>query len=107
MKRTIAEAAKKISDRNKVKLTTEDISIFDQAKRLLAIGNYDPDANWVPINQVEPIGQVLLKTKSGIVVIGDLYEGKWRVDGHWRHDGKTWVSDYKFKDMIEWRNIPI
>jgi len=67
-----------------------------------------PYSEWIKVSIKPPIGvgDVLLKTSSGLVTIGDLYEGKWRIMGHWSHNGKEWVSTFRYEDIIEWRHIP-
>lgn len=105
MKRTIAQACKKIVDSKRNYIAK--LSLFEEAKQNVEMRGLDPDKEWILIDKALPQGSVLLKTTSGIVVIGDLYENKWRVDGHWRRVNGQWESDYKFNDMAFWRNIPL
>lgn len=84
----------------------KDKTIFEEALRNCQMRGLDSRNEWIPVSTTLPIERCLLKTKSGLVIIGDLYDGKWRVDGHWRHNGSDWISDYKFRDIVSWRDIP-
>ena len=63
-------------------------------------------STWIKVNDRFPNETALLATKSKMVVIGDYYDGQWRVNGHWSHNGSTWISEYKFDDITHWMPLP-
>lgn len=61
---------------------------------------------WINVEINPPVERVLLLTTSKYILIGDLYLGQWRVDGKWNHNGKEWISDFKFEDITHWQPLP-
>jgi hypothetical protein len=62
--------------------------------------------NWISVKERLPEIEALLYTTSGIIVLGDRYDNKWRVCGHWRHDGTNWISDLTDNDITHWMPLP-
>ena len=75
-------------------------------------GNNQPQSQqtaWIRVLDRMPNneGDVLLLTTSKIIVLGDLYQGKWRVSGRrWEFVNGAWESDVQLSDVTHWMPLP-
>ncbi len=61
---------------------------------------------WISTKTELPKGEALLLTSSKVIKIGDLYDRKWRIVGHWHYDGSNWKSDYAYDEITHWMPLP-